>query len=169
TICRADPQAAGGGPWAVRLREFLNKVFLDSGVLIAAFRGEQGLRDCALAVLSEPNLEFWYSPLVKLEVILQPTHRRRKAELEFYEEYFSHASCWGNLDRMFEIGGREAMKHGISVVDALHVAAAHLARCSLMITTEKPTKPLFRTKLVRVASIVGLANSTDTVRKLIGA
>jgi hypothetical protein len=49
------------------------RVFLDSGVLIGAFKGEPEIREGAFAVLSNPNLEFWYSPLLRLEVTLQPT------------------------------------------------------------------------------------------------
>jgi len=146
------------------------RVFLDSGVLIAAFKGEPEVREAAYAVLSIPNLEFWYSPLLQLEVTLQPTYHKQKAELEFYEEYFQHASCYGELDRMFAVGGPEAMKHGISVVDALHVAAANLSRCKALITTEKPTKPLFRTRLVQVISIAaGHKTAHQVLRQITGA
>jgi hypothetical protein len=138
-------------------------------VLINAFKGEPALRECALAVLSEPNHEFWYSPLVKIEVILQPTYHKETLEIKFYEEYFKYAECWGSLDRMFEIGSREAMRHGIPIIDALHVAAASLAGCKLLITSEKPTKPIFRTRLVKVVSIVGLKKSAYTAQKLIEA
>jgi hypothetical protein len=55
---------------------------------------------------------------------------------------------------MFEIAGPDSQKHGIPVLDALHVAAANLSRSKLLFTTEGTTKPMFRTKLVRVASIL---------------
>lgn len=74
--------------------------------------------------------------------------------MDFYAEYFRNADCYGDLNRMFEIGKPEAMKHGIPVIDVLHIAAANLSRCSVLFTTEGTTKPLFRTKLVRVASIL---------------
>jgi len=112
------------------------------------------MRESALAVLGNPDYEFWYSPLLKLELILQPSHEGRSLELEFYNEYFRVAGCYGDLNRMFEIGAPDAMKHGITVLDALHVAAASLAKCKLLVTTEGPTKPIFRTKLVQVASIL---------------
>jgi len=145
------------------------RVFIDSGVLIAAFRGEPEIREAAFVVLSDPKLEFWYSPLVRLEVILKPTHHRRRAELAFYEEYFSHANCFEDLDRMFEIGGKEAMRHGIAVVDALHVAAAHLSRCAALVTTEKATKPMFRTSLVRVVGISTAKATRQSIHRLLGA
>lgn len=145
------------------------RVFIDSGVLIAAFRGEPEIREGAFLVLSNPNLEFWYSPLVRLEVILKPTHHQRRTELEFYEEYFSHANCFGDLDRMFEIGAGEATRHGIAVVDALHVAAAYLSNCAALVTTEKPTKPIFRTSLVRVVGISTAKATQQSIHRLFGA
>ncbi len=69
---------------------------------------------------------------------------------------------------MMEIGQPEAIKHGIPVIDALHVAAANLARCEILVTTEKTTKPIFRTTLVTVVSIQGIKQQSDA-RKLIGA
>jgi predicted nucleic acid-binding protein len=132
----------------------MNRVFVDTGVLITAFRGELEMREHALTVLSEPEYEFWYSPLLRLETTLQPFHNNRKAEMTFYQEYFKHAQCFGDLNRIFEIGEPDAMKHGIPVMDALHIAAANLSRCKVLFTTEAPTKPLFRTKLVKVASIL---------------
>src|SRR5690242_394635 len=108
------------------------RIFLDAGVLITGFRGERQLRECALAILGQTLCEFWYNPLLHMEVMIQPTYHKKKLELEFYNEYFNNANCFGDLDRMFQIGSREAMKHGISVVDALHIATAHLAKCPIM-------------------------------------
>jgi hypothetical protein len=135
-------------------------------VLIAAFKGEPTIRECALAILSEPNLEFYYSPLLKLEVTLQPTHHGFAQELAFYDLYFRNANIFGNLNHIFEIGRPEALKHGITVMDALHLAAAKLSKCQLFVTTEKPTKPLFRTTLVRVVSIATITQPSQ-VRALI--
>ena len=129
------------------------RAFLDTGVLIAAFRGELEIREQALRVLSWRAFEFWYSPLLRLELILQPTHQRRKLELAFYEEYFQHANCYVDLNKIFEAGSREATKHGIPVVDALHLGCASLAKCRFLLTTEAATKPMFKTTLLEVVSI----------------
>lgn len=148
------------------------RVFIDSDILIAAIRGEHYLRECALAVLSEPNLEFWYSPLLQLEATLQPAHHKRELELAFLDEYFKSANCMGNLNNIYAVAYPDAAKHGIGVLDACHVAAAHLAKCQLLVTLERPNKPMFRTDLVRVVSIRPLAEarnvSQDAVRKLLG-
>ena len=76
---------------------------------------------------------------------------------------------YGDLDRTFQIGAQDAKRHGIPVVDALHIAAANLSRCVALITAEKPTKPLFRTKLVRVVSLQAGNKSSQTLRQLTGA
>lgn len=145
------------------------RVFLDSGILIGAFNGEPEVRDGAIVVLSNPSLEFWYNPLLKLEVTLQPTFRRRRVELEFYEDYFRSANCFGDLDRMLEVGSEEAARHGIAVVDALHVASASLSHCAALITTEKSTKPIFRTKLVKVLGVSSARATQQAIERLLGA
>jgi len=145
------------------------RVFLDAGVLIGAFKGEPDIREAAFAILGCPHLEFWYSPLLDLEVTLQAAHHKQADEMSFYAEYFKHANCYGDLNRMLEIGAPQARKHGITVVDALHVAAANLCKCSFLVTTEKATRPMFRTSLVKVISIAaGSKASHQTLRQLTG-
>jgi predicted nucleic acid-binding protein len=143
------------------------RVFLDADVLIAAFQGEQQLRACAQAFLSEPLFEFIYDPLLQMEVMIQPTYHRHTLEVSFYSTYFRNAACFGQLNQMFEIASREAMKHGIAVSDALHIATAHLSKCAALVTAEKSTKPMFRTRLVRVISIRDVVAPTQAVRKLL--
>jgi predicted nucleic acid-binding protein len=148
-----------------------HKVFVDTNLLIAAARGEEPLRECALAVLNEPNIEFWYSPILRLEATLQPAHHKRELELAFMDEYFNGANCLGNLNNIYFIAYPDASKHGIPVLDALHVAAAHLSKCKVLVTAEKDTKPMFRTELVKVVSIRSLAETRrtgpDHVRKFL--
>jgi len=60
----------------------------------------------------------------------------------------------------YEIGAPDAKKHGISVMDALHIAAANLSNCPYFIRTENATKPMFRTKLV---TVVGLSPTSTRV------
>jgi hypothetical protein len=56
---------------------------------------------------------------------------------------------------------------GIAVIDALHVAAAHLSRCAALVTTEKPTKPIFRTSLVRVVGISTAKSAQQSIHRLL--
>lgn len=104
-------------------------------------------------MLSHPVLEFWYSPLLKLEVTLKPTREKRNPELEFYETYFGAAVCFGDLNEIFRLGEKEALRNGIAVMDAMHIAAANLCRCEYLFTSEEPTRPIFRTQLVKVVGV----------------
>jgi predicted nucleic acid-binding protein len=130
------------------------RLFLDADVLIAAFRGVPELRNRALALLAQPDADFVFSPFLRLEVILKPTFHGNTIELDFYRAYLKAATCYGDLNRIFEIAEREALKHGIQVLDSLHLAAANLARCDAFITLEKPEKPLYRTSLVPVVRLI---------------
>ena len=126
-------------------------------MLIAAAAGQPAIKEQALALLATPYHEFVYSPLLRLEVLLLPKFNKRHLEVRFYEEYFAAATCYGSLDRIFEIAEKEAYRHGIAVLDATHVATAHLTHCDALITLEKETKPLYRTKLVPVRRLVSRA------------
>jgi predicted nucleic acid-binding protein len=143
------------------------RIFLDADVLIAAFQGEAQLRSCAQAFLNEPLFDFIYDPLLHMEVMIQPTYHGHNLEVSFYNTYFRGATCFGQLDRMFEIGSKEAMRHGIAVADALHIATAHISKCAALVTAEKDTKPMFRTKLVRVISIRNMTKPAADVRGLL--
>ena len=89
---------------------------------------------------------------------LQAEYNGNKKELAFYAEYFRSASCYGDLDRIFEIASKEARKNGVAVLDAMHLAAANLARCEVFITGEKATRPMHRTELVKVVCFQSLTD-----------
>lgn len=99
---------------------------------------------------------------------LQAAHHKQTEELKFYDQYFRHAEMYGDLNRTLEIAAPDAKRHGIGVVDALHVAAANLSKCAALITTEKLTKPLFRTNLVRVVSLQAGHKGSQTLKQLTG-
>lgn len=117
--------------------------------MIAAVRGEQSLKTKALNILRNPARQFFYSPVLRLEVTLLAAHHGNRDELLFYSSYFKGANCYGDLDRLFEIAEKQAVTHGISVVDSLHVAAAHLTR-SILVTGEKDRKPMYRTRIAKI-------------------
>jgi len=129
------------------------RTFLDSGVLIAAAVGRDRLRRRALRVIENPDRWFYYSPFVALEVLPKAVYHGNTDEAEFYRTYFREATCFGDLDRIYEIASVEAERSGMAAMDALHTAAAHLAKCEQLVATENPRKPLFRTKLVKVVGL----------------
>lgn len=79
---------------------------------------------------------------------------RRKEEADFYKEYFDNALIWVNdVAKTIEIATQESELHGIAAMDALHIAAAYLGEATVLYTTERETKPLYRTSLVRVVML----------------
>jgi predicted nucleic acid-binding protein len=128
------------------------RTFLDSGVLLTAWRGNDA--EAALAVMEDPRREFCTSQLVKLELLPKPQFFKQAAEIEFYRTHFRAAKGEEPLSR--ELGEKAeelAAKHGIAAVDALHLAAAIRQGAEEFITAEKPGKPMFRVRDITVKSI----------------
>ncbi len=129
------------------------RTFVDAGVLITAARGtgEQALK--AISLLDDPGREFLDSDFLELEVLPKAVYTRRSAEADFYRAFFAavvdRADAAGLVKRAID----EACKSGLSAADALHIVAAASLRAEEFITTEKPSKPIHRTSLVRVRQL----------------
>jgi len=133
----------------------LIRTYIDSGLLIAAARGNGKLGARALEVLRDINArEFVSSDYVKMEILPKPTYFGREAELKFYNAYFSTASTWLKFDvAHLEVAFEEACRSGLQAYDAIHIAVAVISGCDELITTEKPTSAIHRTTLIRIVSI----------------
>jgi predicted nucleic acid-binding protein len=128
------------------------KTFLDSGVLLTAWRGRDA--EAALAVMEDPRRQFYTSQLVKLELLPKPAFFKQEAEIEFYQTHFRAAKGEEPLSR--ELGQKAAelaRQHGLAAVDALHLAAAIRQGVDEFITAEKPGKPMFRVRSIAVKSL----------------
>ncbi len=126
------------------------RVFVDSGVLILAARGDSHLRDGALRWLEDPASSFLTSPFVYLEVVPQAAFHRRSLELEFYELFFRHAESFEDTTEIVRHAITTSTRCGVAPMDALHVAAAALLRADLLLTAEKPGKSIYRASQVPV-------------------
>lgn len=130
------------------------RTYVDAGVLIAAARGEHRLAEMALDVLDDPSREFVASDFLRLEVLPKAMFNKREAEAAFYQTFFEGVSEWAlALDAVVSTALDEACSCGMSAIDGLHVAAASLLGAQEMITTEKESKPMFRTRRLRMISI----------------
>ena len=130
--------------------------FVDSGVLIAAARGEDQVARRAMEVLDDTRRTFISSDFVRLEVLPKAAYNRFDEEAEFYRAFFDSVETWAELDRVLVRRAFEAATEwGLSAVDALHVASAVSAGAEELVTSEKPQKPLFRVTSIRVRSIRG--------------
>ena len=132
------------------------RTFLDSGVLLAAWRAE-ALSGLALSVMADDARVFVTSQMVRLELLPKPRFEKRLREVQFYGHHFAEAA---GCEPLSEELGREAERvgacYGLSGADALQVAAAIRQGAQEFYTTEKPGRPLFRVKELRVVSLHAL-------------
>ena len=130
------------------------RTFIDSGVLIAAALGTNEVAIKAMEILDDPNRGFISSNFVRLETLPKAYYQQNKAEVEFYEEFFQAVLEMVNIsERLVDRAFAEARLSGLSAVDALHLAAAKIADSDELITSEKPTKPIFAAKGIKVSTI----------------
>ena len=132
------------------------KTFLDSGVLLTAWRGRDA--EAALKVMEDPDRQFYTSQMVKLELLPKAAYFKQRAEIRFYQIHFQAAMGVEPLSReLGELAQVIARSNGIAAMDALHLAAAIRQGAEEFITSEKPGKPIFRAKGIRVKSIHSLS------------
>ncbi|NEQ40228.1 MAG: PIN domain-containing protein [Okeania sp. SIO3I5] len=130
------------------------KTYIDSGVLIAAFRGITPTRIKATKILDDPQREYATSLFVKLEVLPKAIYNKQPAEVDFYETFFAGCTIWANeLEKIVESAQKLASDFGLGAIDALHVAAAISVNSDQLITTEKTSKPMHRVTQIQVISI----------------
>jgi predicted nucleic acid-binding protein len=132
----------------------MTRTFLDSGVLIALTRGRVQEVTAAKALLEYPGRKFFTSPFVHLEVMPHSRRLGRQADIEILETFFSNAAWIDDLPAILDQTRRILELEGLKLADALHVAAAALAGADEFVTTEGPSKPLRRTKLIRVVPLL---------------
>jgi predicted nucleic acid-binding protein len=129
---------------------------MDGGVLLHAWRGETLSRP-AMRILDDDTREFFTSQLVRLELLPKPRFEKRPREVAFYEAHF--ADCTASEALSAELGleaERLAARHGLAGPDALQVAAAIRQGVQEFYTSEKPGKPMFRIKEIKVVSLYTL-------------
>ena len=119
--------------------------FIDSGVLVTASRGIEELSELAIAILESADREFASSEFIKLEVFPKAIYHRQNNEVEFYNTFFNAVTYWANdLNCIIQDSHNIACRYGLAAMDALHIAAAISVGAEEFVTTEKPTKPMYR-------------------------
>jgi predicted nucleic acid-binding protein len=129
-------------------------IYVDSGVLINAFRGVSDVSIKATQVLNDSTCHFATSVFVQLETLPKAYYNQQPLEVEFYETFFAAVSVWATeLNQIIKIADRISKNYGLAAMDALHIAAAISINASEFVTTEKTTKPMHRVREISVISI----------------
>ncbi len=132
----------------------LRKTYVDSGLLINAFRGTTEVSLKATQVLDDPLREFASNPFVQLETLPKAIYNKQQEEAEFYEAFFAAVTYWASdLEQIFKTAAHIARTYGLASMDALHVAAALSIEVDEFVTTERTTKPMHRVTEVHIVSI----------------
>jgi len=130
------------------------ETFMDSGVLITAWRGNTIAAVRALIMLSDSQRAFISSPFVQLELLPKPQFFKLQTEVAFYERYFAGVQWWvSDCAQIVAEGLKLGRQFGLSALDSLHVAAALLSGADEFITAERPTSPFNRVAGLKVIFI----------------
>jgi len=130
------------------------RTFIDSGVLIAAARGDSVVAEQALDVLFNPEFEFVSSIFLKMEVLPKAIYNGQQVEKEFYDDFFDAVVAWATVtDQLIQDAYQEASHSGLGAMDALHVVAALSLEAEQLITSEKLTSSIHRTDRIQIISI----------------
>lgn len=132
----------------------MTRTYVDASVLIAAARGTDDVHTKAMAILDDPNRSFVASEFLRLEVLPKPLFHRKAEEAGFYTAYFDAVGEWADpIDDVVQDSFQHAVRHGLSAMDALHVASAVATGARELVTAEGPDKPLSRVEAVNVVTI----------------
>jgi predicted nucleic acid-binding protein len=130
------------------------KTFVDASVLIAAFRGKDDICQKAMEVIEDNDREFVVSDYLKLELIPKPTFFKNEEELLFMQGFIDNASTYVHANSLItEQAIALACRYGLSAIDALHAEAAIETSADVLVTVEKPNKPFYRIKEIKIVSI----------------
>ncbi len=130
------------------------RTFADAGVLIWAARGIEPLASAALQLLTAADREFVGSDFLRLELLPKAAYNKQQAEEAFYHRFFAGmALSVPTSPQLMALAEQQAIRYGLSAIDALHAAAAQLADATELHTTERSTSPLFRVRELIVISV----------------
>jgi len=131
------------------------RTVIDSCVLRTAFEGIEGEDNKkALAVLDDTDREFIAVDFVALETIPKPTFNRRQEQVLIFSTFFNEAPIHAEVSTVvtnlaIELGS----VYDLDPMDALIVSSAIISGADELITMEKPTKPMFRVKSIKIISL----------------
>jgi hypothetical protein len=134
------------------------KTFLDSGVLLHGWR-ETALSGVAMQIIDDRTREFFTAQMVRLELLPKARFEKHPREIAFYEAHFSDCKASEPLSEALGSDAEKlAARYGLAGPDALQLSAAIRQGVEEFYTSEKPGKPMFRVREIKVVSLFSLLN-----------
>lgn len=132
----------------------MKRTYVDSCVLIAAYRGTDEIARAAMAILEDPGRQFVVSSYIELEVLPKPQFHNKVEEVAFVRQFFGYASEHiESSQNITDDALALAAKYDLSPIDALHASIAKTARVDELVTLEGSNKPLLRARESNVVTL----------------
>jgi hypothetical protein len=110
-----------------------------------------------MQIIDDESREFVTSQMVRLELLPKPRFEKRHEEVAFYENHFKDCSFTEPLSKELGVEAEKlATRYGLAGPDALQLAAALRHSVAEFFTSERPGKPMFRVKELKVISLFSL-------------
>lgn len=138
------------------------RTFLDSGVLLRAWKGEQAEAEAAGRVMEDASRQLLTSEIIRLELLPKPLYFKQKDEVAFYEEIFRRSECDKVDGALYRHAFTLAEQYGLGAADAFNLASAIRQKADEFVTTERPGRPMFRVKQVKVVALHAAAAGRRT-------
>ncbi len=129
------------------------RTYFDTGIVLRACSARYPASiDATLELITDPEREIVVSRLLALELFPAAIEGKRGDEVAALKSFFNMAGYHVPVDdSLLEDAINEASKnYTLGALDAAHIAAAKAAGCDEFITTEKPTKPMFKVRGIKV-------------------
>lgn len=129
--------------------------YLDTNCLIALADAEPQRKQKVFDLLNDPQRVFVYSSFFTLETLSLAIHYKNKKRQQVFRVYINLCAHFSNnLPAIMNEAYRQSERYGIVGIDACHIAAAVVVLAEEFYTFEKPTRPMFRTKDLKVISLL---------------
>jgi predicted nucleic acid-binding protein len=135
------------------------RTFLDSGVLMRAWKGEEAEAEAAGRVIEDTARRLLTSEVIRLELLPKPLYFKQKDEVAFYEEIFRRSECDRLDGALYSDAFALAERYGLAAADAFNLASAIRLQADEFVTTERPGRPMFRVKELQVVTLHAAAGS----------
>lgn len=131
------------------------RTFLDTGLPIAAWKGEEPARSIAWQILEDEQRHLIASPFLRLETLPKAKNKGSQEEVRFLEFVYSLVREWVPVDtslveRAIELG----ILYQLRNIDTIHAASAERAGVEQFVTAELPGKPFFKVPKLKAVHLL---------------